>query len=177
MFFRGKWVRQQRGDIFFGKETESMSCHIRVRAGVVIIEDKRILLTEYNDPNRGIVYDLPAGGVEPGESITDAAKREAQEEACIEVEVGPLAFVYEYAPHLNGEKFGPVHTLVMMFEGTKQSRSAARLPAQPDPNQTGVKWIALSQLRDIQLYANIGKQIQDYAIHRRNIDLIEEFRL
>jgi 8-oxo-dGTP diphosphatase len=68
-----------------------MPCHIRVRAGAIIIEGDRILLTEYNDPNRGVVYDLPAGGVEPGESIIDAVKREAKEEACIEVEVGPLA--------------------------------------------------------------------------------------
>ncbi|MEN8702266.1 NUDIX domain-containing protein [Bacillus infantis] len=154
-----------------------MSYHIRVKAGAVIIEDNRILLTEYNVPNRGIVYDLPAGGVEPNEPIIDAVKRGAKEEACIEVEVGPLAFVYEYAPHLNGGKYGPVHTLVMMFECTRLSGSAARLPEQPDPNQTGVKWIALSRLGDIQLYANIGKQIQDYAIHKRNIDLIEEHRL
>lgn len=46
-----------------------MNFHIRVRAGAVIIKDDRILLTEYNDPNRGLVYDLPAGGVEPNESI------------------------------------------------------------------------------------------------------------
>ncbi|MCA1041233.1 NUDIX domain-containing protein [Bacillus infantis] len=154
-----------------------MPYHMRVRAGAVIIEQDRILLTEYNDPNRGIVYDLPAGGVEPGESIIDAVKREAKEEACIEVEVGPLAFVYEYAPHLTGEKYGPVHTLVLMFECTRLSGLAARLPEQPDPNQTGVKWIALSQLEEIQLYADIGKQIQDYALHKRNIDLIEEHRL
>ncbi|MGD6842528.1 NUDIX domain-containing protein [Bacillus infantis] len=154
-----------------------MPYHIRVRAGAVIIEQDRILLTEYNDPNRGVVYDLPAGGVEPGESIIDAVKREAKEEACIEVEVGPLAFVYEYAPHLNGEKYGPVHTLVMMFECTRLSGSAARLPEQPDPYQTGVKWLALSQLIEIQLYANIGKQIQDYVLHKRNIDLIEEHQL
>jgi 8-oxo-dGTP diphosphatase len=153
-----------------------MSYHIRVRAGAVIIEDNRILLTEYNDPNRGIVYDLPAGGVEPNESIMDAVKREAKEEACIEIEVGPLAFVYEYAPHLNGEKFGRTHTLVMMFESTRQSGSA-RLPERPDPNQTGVRWLPLSQLDHIQLYANIGKQIQDYALHKRNIELIEEHRL
>ncbi|GIO27457.1 NUDIX domain-containing protein [Ornithinibacillus bavariensis] len=84
-----------------------MSYHIRVRAGAIIIENGRILLTEYNDPNRGVVYDLPAGGVEPNESIIDTVKREAKEEACVDIKVGPLAFVYEYAPHLNSEKFGP----------------------------------------------------------------------
>ncbi|MFD1737602.1 hypothetical protein ACFSCX_13710 [Bacillus salitolerans] len=42
-----------------------LSNHIRVRAGAIIIKGDLILLTEYNDPVRGIVYDLPAGGVEP----------------------------------------------------------------------------------------------------------------
>lgn len=48
-----------------------MSFHIRVRAGAIIIENNKILLTVYNEPKRGIVYDLPAGGAEPNESITD----------------------------------------------------------------------------------------------------------
>ncbi|ART75080.1 NUDIX hydrolase [Sutcliffiella horikoshii] len=154
-----------------------MSYHIRVRAGAIIIENGRILLTEYNDPGRGVVYDLPAGGVEPKESIIDTVKREAREEASVDVEVGPLAFVYEYAPHLNCEKFGPTHTLVMMFECTLQSGSVARMPEKPDSNQTAIKWLPLSQLEDIQLYANIGKQIQDYTLNKRNIDLIEEYNL
>lgn len=154
-----------------------MSYHIRVRAGAIIIDNNRILLTEYNDPNRGVVYDLPAGGVEPNESIIDTVKREAKEEACIDIEVGPIAFVYEYTPHLNSDKFGPIHTLVMMFESTLRSGSIPRLPEKPDPNQTGVKWLPLSQLEDIQLYANIGKQIQDYALNKRNINLIEEHKL
>ncbi|WP_339146778.1 MULTISPECIES: NUDIX domain-containing protein [unclassified Sutcliffiella] len=154
-----------------------MAYHIRVRAGAIIIENGRILLTEYNDPVRGVVYDLPAGGVEPNEYIIDTVKREAMEEASVDVEVGPLAFVYEYAPHLNSEKFGPIHTLVMMFECTLKSGSVARMPENPDPNQTAIKWLPLSQLEDIQLYADIGKQIQGYALNKRNIDLIEEHKL
>jgi 8-oxo-dGTP pyrophosphatase MutT (NUDIX family) len=154
-----------------------MAYHIRVRAGAIIIENGRILLTEYNDPVRGVVYDLPAGGVEPNESIIDTVKREAKEEASVDVEVGPLAFVYEYAPHLNSEKFGPIHTLVMMFECPLKSGSIARMPEKPDPNQTAIKWLPLSQLEDIQLYANIGKQIQGYALNKRNIDIIEEHKL
>lgn len=52
-----------------------MSYHIRVKAGAIIIEKNRILLTEYNDPNRGVVYDLPAGGIKPNESIIDTVEK------------------------------------------------------------------------------------------------------
>ncbi|WP_342601176.1 NUDIX domain-containing protein [Psychrobacillus sp. FSL H8-0483] len=154
-----------------------MQFHIRVRAGAIIIEDNKILLTEYNDPVRGIVYDLPAGGTEPNESIMEAVIREAKEEACIDVEVGPLAFVYEYTPHLNFEKFGNTHTLVMMFECKLINHSIPRLPEKPDPNQIGVKWLPISELHTVELYANIGIYLQDYTLNKRNIDLIEEHKL
>jgi 8-oxo-dGTP diphosphatase len=154
-----------------------MSYHIRVRAGAIIIENNKILLTVYDDPVRGIVYDLPAGGTEPNESIIEAVIREANEEACIDVEVGPLAFVYEYAPHLNNAKYGNTHTLVMMFECRLKNNSVARLPENPDPNQIAVKWFPIADLENIELYANIGTHIQDYCINRRNIEMIEEHNL
>jgi 8-oxo-dGTP pyrophosphatase MutT (NUDIX family) len=154
-----------------------MSYHIRVRAGAVIIDNNKILLTEFNDPIRGIVYDLPAGGTEPNESIVEAVKREAKEEACIDVEVGPLAFVYEYAPHLNSEKYGDTHTLVMMFDCTLKNGSIPKLPLKPDPNQTRVKWVPIAEIENIQLYANMGKEIKDYTFKKRNIELLEEHKL
>ncbi|WP_293927154.1 NUDIX hydrolase [Metasolibacillus sp.] len=103
--------------------------------------------------------------------------REAKEEACVDVEVGPLAFVYEYAPHLNLKKFGDTHTLVMMFECKRKEGSIPKLPPTPDPHQIGVKWLPIEELQNVQLYANIGNHIQEYIINRRNIDLLEEHKL
>ena len=65
----------------------------------------------------------------------------------------------------------------MMFECILQNGSVAKMPDKPDPNQTAIMWIPLSQLEKIQLYANIGKQIQEYTLTKRNIDLIEEYNL
>ncbi|MFC0236407.1 NUDIX domain-containing protein [Fictibacillus phosphorivorans] len=154
-----------------------MTYHIRVRVGALIIENNEILLTEFNDPYRGIFYDFPAGGAEPHESLIEAVKREAKEEANIDVEVGPLAFVYEYAPHLNENKYGQTHTLVMLFDCTLNSGSTPRLPDKPDPNQTAVKWVSLSELENLELYANIGNKIKEYASNKRNINLLEEHKL
>jgi len=154
-----------------------MSSHIRVRAGAIIIENNEILLTVYNDPIRGIVYDFPAGGAEPNESIIDTVKREAKEEACIDVEVGPLAFVYEYTPHLNLGKFGEIHTLVMLFECKIKSTSTPQFPENLDSNQIDVKWLPILELQNIEMYANIGPYLQEYMQNPRNIDLIEEHKL
>lgn len=153
-----------------------MSYHIRVRAGAVIIQDNSILLIEFNDEN-GLHYNLPSGGVEPNETIIEAVRREAWEEASIEVEVGSLAFVYEYAPHLNYNKFGETHSLSLMFECRLKEGSSPSFPNNPDPNQTGVRWVNLSDLGNIILYPNIKEHIMNYIENKRNIDIIEEHLL
>ncbi|GED15818.1 NUDIX domain-containing protein [Aneurinibacillus migulanus] len=153
-----------------------MAYHIRVRAGAVIIENNSILLVEFNDEN-GLHYNLPAGGVEPDETIIEAVRREAKEEASIDVEVGPLAFVYEYTPHLNTNKYGETHSLDLMFECKIKDGCKPRLPNNPDPNQIGVKWIPLSKLDNVILYPNIREQIIHYSENKRNIEIIEEHLL
>ncbi len=153
-----------------------MSYHIRVRAGAVIIRDNSILLIEFNDEN-GLHYNLPAGGVEPNETIIEAVRREAQEEASIDVEVGPLAFVYEYAPYLNSNKYGETHSLGLMFECRIKEGFSPRLPNNPDKNQTGVKWVKLTDLKNVVLYPNIREHIINYIENKRNIDIIEEHLL
>lgn len=153
-----------------------MPYHIRVRACALIIENDAVLLVEFTDEN-GVHYNLPAGGTEPGESVVEAVKREAREEASVEVEVGPLAFAYEYAPHLEDYCYGPTHQVNLMFDCKRKPGSIPHMSDQADHNQSGVKWIPLSELHDVKLYPNIRSQILEYAKCRRNIDWIEEQHL
>lgn len=133
-------------------------------------------MIEFNDEN-GLHYNLPAGGVETNETVIEAVCREAKEEASIDVEVGPLAFVYEYAPHLNSNKYGETHSLALIFDCKIKDGSIPKLPNHPDQNQTNVKWIRLSELNDIILYPNIKKQIITYAQNKKSIELLEEHSL
>jgi 8-oxo-dGTP diphosphatase len=151
---------------------------IRVRACALIIENEAVLLIEFEDKN-GIHYNLPAGGVESGESVMEAVKREAWEEASVDVEVGPLAFVSEHVPHLiTTYESGSPHGLSLMFDCKIKEGSKPSLPANPDANQVGVRWVSLSELDSIVLYPNIKQLIKDYARDRkRNIELIEEYKL
>lgn len=150
-----------------------MTYPIRVRACALIIENDSILLVEFND-HRGVHYNLPAGGVEPNESVIEAVRREAKEEASIDVEVGPLAFVYEYAPHLNENSFGSTHSLQLMFDCKIKNGSIPKMPENPDPNQIGVRWVNLTELDDIMLFPNIKEHIIEYTKSKINIDFIKE---
>ncbi|MGM9949465.1 MAG: NUDIX domain-containing protein [Lysinibacillus sp.] len=153
-----------------------MTYPIRLRTSALIIEQGAVLLIEFNDEN-GVHYNLPGGGVEAGESLIQAVKREALEEASVKVEVGQVAFIYEYAPHLTQARYGPVHSLTTIFACTLQKGEAPRMPEKPDQNQTGVKWIPLDLLNQVVLYPNIRGQIIAYSKHKQTIGLLEEHEL
>lgn len=66
----------------------------RIVAGAVAHRDGRILLCKRAiEPRKGY-WTLPAGFLETGESLEDGVKREAQEEACADLELEALLAVY-----------------------------------------------------------------------------------
>ncbi|MGF2616660.1 NUDIX domain-containing protein [Rossellomorea vietnamensis] len=152
-----------------------MNHPIRVKAGALIIQDQKVLLAKFKDEN-GIHYNLPGGGVEKGESTSEAAVREAKEEAGVDVIVANLAFIYEYAPHQNDYIFGNTPNLSLFFD-CRISGMDSPLPDSPDLNQVGAEWILIVKLETITLYPKIQPQIKAYAAGLYSADLIEESRL
>lgn len=151
--------------------------HVRVRCTALIIENDSILMVEYDD--NGVHFNLPGGGLEPGETLVDGVIREVREETCADVEVGPIALVYEMAPHKQSGDYAANerHALSIIFECKLKNGSSPRLPQNPDPYQTAVKWIPIKELGSILLIPNINRQIINYIQHRRSIEIIEDYRL
>jgi ADP-ribose pyrophosphatase YjhB (NUDIX family) len=66
-----------------------------VAVGVIIRQDERIvLIRRAKEPSRGL-WTFPGGAIELGESLHDAARREALEETGLVVEIEALATVVE----------------------------------------------------------------------------------
>ncbi|WP_271751418.1 NUDIX domain-containing protein [Cohnella sp. JJ-181] len=151
--------------------------HVRIRCTGLIIENGEVLLVEYDE--RGVHYNLPGGGLEPGETIVDGVAREVAEETCAEVEVGPLALVYEMAPHKQSGNYldADTHSLHLIFDCKLKPGSRPRMPDRPDPNQTAIKWVRLDRLEDVLLIPNIAPQIRQYAANQAGIRFIEDDRL
>ena len=139
-----------------------MSDPIRVGARALILEDESVLLVEFDDQS-GLHYNLPGGGVEPDESIVEALKREAYEEASVEIEVGPLVLVVEYQPKRNSFWAGSRPGLSLIFACKLAENSRPQMPEQPDQNQTAVKWIKLADLKAVELLPHIAELIVEYA--------------
>lgn len=66
----------------------------KIVAGAVVLKGEKILLCKRAiEPRKGF-WTLPAGFMELGESVEEAAQREAQEEALADIEIDRLLAVY-----------------------------------------------------------------------------------
>jgi 8-oxo-dGTP diphosphatase len=121
---------------------------MRVSVNAVIVAEEKLLVVKFHDEN-GPHYNLPGGGVDPGESLHQALMRECREEASVEVDVGELLGAWEYVPALQNYKYGSTQKLGMIFTAKIRPGSVPRMPLNPDPNQVGVEWIPVAALADL----------------------------
>ena len=133
--------------------------NIRLGVRAAIVRDDAILLVAFDDEN-GFHYNLPGGGVEPGETLFDTARREAREETAAEVKVKELLFVYECFPPDYGFALDEkVHNVDFVFHCVLYEGSEPRLPDNPDENEVAVHWIPLAELPNVPLVPQIQRRV------------------
>ena len=71
----------------------------------------------------------------------------------------------------------PTHVMNLIFECTLVDGFEPRLSDNPDEYQIGIKWVRFDELDSIRLYPNIKSHIIEYAKRKRNIEIIEDYKL
>jgi 8-oxo-dGTP diphosphatase len=104
---------------------------VPVVAGVVLRSGERFLLVEEIDPPHRGLWGLPAGKVEMGESIEQAALREAREETGFEVRLGRKL---------------PIHQSTAT-EPPKHLFEAEIVGGKPEAGELRVRWLSLEEIR------------------------------
>jgi 8-oxo-dGTP diphosphatase len=132
---------------------------MRIAVDAVIEQAGRLLLIEYDDRQLGHHWGLPGGGVEPGESIHDALRREVLEETGAYVVVGRLLLVNEVDPKHYGTLYSDSHELRLVFHCTLVDDRDLIEPSIPDPEQIGVGWVAIADLLQTRLFPKIADRL------------------
>ncbi|NPV53737.1 MAG: NUDIX hydrolase [Firmicutes bacterium] len=146
---------------------------LKVRSGVVLIEDGKFLLVRHNVLARGrdvypVMTDtnidmeywvLPGGEVRQGETLVECARRETLEETGLEVEIGPLLFLGETI-WPDGER----HIINFFFEA-RRLRGEVRKPewSFPDERLDMPAFLSISECEKITLLPDVLTLLKEIA--------------
>ena len=116
---------------------------IRNRVAVLIVQDGKILLVQHQKNNRKY-WVLPGGGVEFGETLHEAARREVEEETGLEAVIGDFLFLLESIPPDRHR-----HVINYYFSGRVVG---GQLRMGEDDVLCGVEWHRVDDLPHLPMY-------------------------
>jgi 8-oxo-dGTP pyrophosphatase MutT (NUDIX family) len=113
-----------------------------VTVAAIVERGGRFLMVE-EETNEGLRLNQPAGHLDPGESLVDAAAREALEETAHRFTPSALLGVYVARSAANGEREAATYVR-FAFTGAIGEREAGRTP---DDGILAVLWLTADEIR------------------------------
>ena len=127
----------------------------RIRVSALLRWEDRILLCRHEKPGKEY-WLLPGGGVNSGESLVDALRRELMEEVGVGKELtleGPVAIAESISPE---RSFAAKHVVHIVFSGDLSGRSLERVTSQ-DAAVRGHRLFSLGELDDVVLHPPVQR--------------------
>lgn len=133
-----------------------MSFPFNVRVYGALVHEGHILLS--NERHQGMSFTkLPGGGLEFGEGLRDALRREFMEELGLEIKVGAHIYTTDF---FQVSAFNPKHQVISVYYQLHLLALPNGLPEyQTLENSQTFEWVALSELSEAHLTFPIEKSL------------------
>lgn len=122
----------------------------RIRVAAIVMRGDELLLVRHIKNGKSY-WLLPGGGIEYGEPLAEALKRELREEAGIEIEVGDLAIVNDTIPPDHTR-----HTINLCFTAHIVKGTIA---CGTDPRVVEVRYVPADELGALTFYPDIRHEL------------------
>ncbi len=133
---------------------DANASQIRIRVAAILLEGNRLLLVKHEKEGRAY-WLLPGGGVEYGESLSQALVRELREETSLEIAPGAVVLLNDsIAPH-GGRHIVNVYFTAKALGGTLSMGS--------DPRVVAAAFVPLEKLQELQLYPDVREALLEAA--------------
>jgi 8-oxo-dGTP diphosphatase len=133
----------------------------RIRVSAILRWQGRVLLCRQEKPGKEY-WLLPGGGVDGGESLIEALRRELREELGVEADVqfeGPVAIVDSIAP---ARSLAAKHVVHIIFSGDLGGRSLEQVTSH-DAAVRGHRLFGPDELDDVVLHPPIQRFLQRWT--------------
>lgn len=142
-----------------------MEQDIRLRISVMglFIQSGTVLMIHKMTGPEPDCWDLPGGGLQPGEPIIQALKREIREETGLsEVRVRNLITLVEgFFPHWRGQL---LHSLSIIYECAVEVDSVVYPTGDREVGAKGVEWLPVTELTPDICSTRSWKALQDIGL-------------
>jgi len=125
-----------------------------VGVGVVIVQDGKVLVVQRGREPAAGTWAFPGGRLELGETLAEAAVREAREETGLEIEPGEVAAVVEF---IDRDEDGRVrwHYVIIDLLATPVGGTL-----RPGDDSLDVRWIGLEDIERFDLAPRMARIVR-----------------
>jgi ADP-ribose pyrophosphatase YjhB (NUDIX family) len=128
-------------------------------SAIVTDEQGQLLLIRRTDNN---YWSIPGGGVNPGESVSEATAREVEEETGIDCQVTGLVGIYSDPNHVAAYDNGEVRQEFSICFTTRTLGGSIRTSSE----SSEVRFVPIEAVSDLRIHDSIRLRIQHYLEKR-----------
>jgi ADP-ribose pyrophosphatase YjhB (NUDIX family) len=125
-----------------------------VGVGVVVWHGDRVLLVRRGKPPRAGRWSLPGGAQQLGETVAEAARREVEEEAGMEIELGDIVATVDLIEH---DAHGRVRYHYTLIDFVAEAASAA---LRPGSDAADARWFSVAEIEALGLWSETVRVIK-----------------